>query len=891
MASASGNWPQCISTRTSSDQAFDKIATILKAVPAEGISENLVQMISSLLIPCAASSQTQKALELLQASPVRIAFESLEAGLPITSGETPKAAREIYELGLDVAKRIRAERFETRRSKKMRTKKVFEIFGILTSCCMLMVPALQYSQVIADPMPPTGVILPGQAPEPLKLLLQVGIDKYQKPVPPLDGCVNDTVILKKVLMEKYGFKTDGIKFLLDEKATREAILITFRTHLIERARKNFEAHHQDRSATMVVFQYSGHGSQVPDKNGDEPDHKDETLVPYDSRELVEGVESEYDIVDDEIDELFTELKQYSNNIVFIFDSCHSGTGTRDGAVTRLKAREYLPKDIWAVKSRAGKARETKPAQSRDNSEAASNTATKLPRDRSSYIAIAGCAAVERAYEYEGMKPDPNAGNKVLKTHNGQMTYILVQELERASPDLTYGELMNRVIVGVLKQVPYQHPELEGDVGRVVFGGAASAREPGIAVTQVDGKMITIAAGAAQGVKKDTAVAIYDRKAERLSGETNKLANAVIQSVEAFSSLAEVVSENPKKIEIGAKAKLVAPNLGTGKIKVANGLNIADPTLSTNGKLTLASVARAASLGDFVKQVETSDRVKDLIEIVNSTPKSREVNGEAQPTPDITVKMAEFRKAFLNNSELALDSTGDKDPVCYLSTGDGSPLFGFYLRPDDPNGASKIATVLESFAWQQNLLALSNDAVPDSIRNKLKITFIQIEGTPTSGGGFKVSKTTPLPEQLSYTLNEGGYFQFKIENTANQDLYITLFDISNDGSISILAKERMPAWTGSFSTSVFQSVKPVGHEVFKIIATTSDTNFDFLERKSVSNFTPRDLKRRGAPLTPIEQFMARAAGLTPRGTIVAGNPGAFDSWTTAEARLLIQSPSK
>ena len=71
------------------DQAFDKIATILKAVPAEGNSENLVQMISSLLITWAASSQTQKALELLQASP----FESLEAGWQITSGETPKAAR------------------------------------------------------------------------------------------------------------------------------------------------------------------------------------------------------------------------------------------------------------------------------------------------------------------------------------------------------------------------------------------------------------------------------------------------------------------------------------------------------------------------------------------------------------------------------------------------------------------------------------------------------------------------------------------------------------------------------------------------------------------------------------------------------------------------------
>ena len=33
---------------------------------------------------------------------------------------------------------------------------------------------------------------------------------------------------------------------------------------------------------IVVFHYSGHGSQMTDLEGDEPDGLDETIVPYDS---------------------------------------------------------------------------------------------------------------------------------------------------------------------------------------------------------------------------------------------------------------------------------------------------------------------------------------------------------------------------------------------------------------------------------------------------------------------------------------------------------------------------------------------------------------------------------------------------------------------------------
>jgi metacaspase-1 len=69
---------------------------------------------------------------------------------------------------------------------------------------------------------------------------------------------------------------------------------------------------------ILFLTSSGHGGQVPDRNGaDEPDSQDETWVLYD-RQLVD-------------DELFTLLGRFQEGVrIFVLsDSCHSGSVTRD----------------------------------------------------------------------------------------------------------------------------------------------------------------------------------------------------------------------------------------------------------------------------------------------------------------------------------------------------------------------------------------------------------------------------------------------------------------------------------------------------------------------------------------------------------------------------------
>ena len=70
------------------------------------------------------------------------------------------------------------------------------------------------------------------------------------------------------------------------------------------------------SGDLMFITYSGHGGQIPDVSGDEPDKKDETWCLYDG-----------ELIDDEV---FTELAGFAEGvrIIVLSDSCHSGSVVR-----------------------------------------------------------------------------------------------------------------------------------------------------------------------------------------------------------------------------------------------------------------------------------------------------------------------------------------------------------------------------------------------------------------------------------------------------------------------------------------------------------------------------------------------------------------------------------
>lgn len=138
-----------------------------------------------------------------------------------------------------------------------------------------------------------------------KLALCIGINDYPGTGSDLSGCVNDANDWA-TLLTSLGF---SVKKLLDKQATRSNILAELGV-LVAQARKG----------DSIIIQYSGHGTYIPDEDGDEADQTDECLCPHDLR--TKGV-----ITDDQLYELFNK-KATGVRLVMISDSCHSGTVTR-----------------------------------------------------------------------------------------------------------------------------------------------------------------------------------------------------------------------------------------------------------------------------------------------------------------------------------------------------------------------------------------------------------------------------------------------------------------------------------------------------------------------------------------------------------------------------------
>lgn len=200
-----------------------------------------------------------------------------------------------------------------------------------------------------------------------KLALTVGINTY--PNAPLSGCVNDATDWRDLLQERGYY----VATLLDELATKKTILDALRTR-VARARWG------DR----IVFTYSGHGSWVPDGNGDEADGRDEVLCAYDYEDG--GL-----ILDDELAEVFA-ARRAGVRVVVISDSCHSGTVSRFVDPSRLfieaKKLRYVDPSTFL----------TRPSQVAAMTKVRALPATTAPRTSAGTVLLSGCSDEEYSYD-------------------------------------------------------------------------------------------------------------------------------------------------------------------------------------------------------------------------------------------------------------------------------------------------------------------------------------------------------------------------------------------------------------------------------------------------------------------------------------------------------------
>lgn len=145
----------------------------------------------------------------------------------------------------------------------------------------------------------------------------------------LDGAVTDAELMRGLLLDRYGFDERDIVMLTDQQATASAIRDALTQHLVAPAREG----------DVVLFYFSGHGSQVRNTRSSEDDKLDESLVPADSRL------GEPDIRDKELRRAFNCILDQKARLTVILDACHSGSGARglDGG-PRHRAISADPRD-------------------------------------------------------------------------------------------------------------------------------------------------------------------------------------------------------------------------------------------------------------------------------------------------------------------------------------------------------------------------------------------------------------------------------------------------------------------------------------------------------------------------------------------------------------------
>ncbi|HII06529.1 MAG TPA: caspase family protein [Methanotrichaceae archaeon] len=145
----------------------------------------------------------------------------------------------------------------------------------------------------------------------VKRAVLVGINDYQR-VGDLRGCINDIKDMHFTLRSLFRFETRNIRVLTDSRATK-ANIVTRLEWLTSKA----------KPGDFLVFHFSGHGSQIRDRDGDElSDGLDEILCPHDMN--WDGTF----ITDDDLNSIFSALPDGVLLEVFL-DCCHSGTAMRE----------------------------------------------------------------------------------------------------------------------------------------------------------------------------------------------------------------------------------------------------------------------------------------------------------------------------------------------------------------------------------------------------------------------------------------------------------------------------------------------------------------------------------------------------------------------------------
>ena len=311
--------------------------------------------------------------------------------------------------------------------------------------------------------------------------LLVGIDAYGPPIDlPLQGCRNDMRHLEHYLRGRLG-DAAHILTLTDGQATREGVVAGFRSHLA-----------QARDGDIVLFAYSGHGSQEVSPTefafGD-ASGKLQNLLLFDAGHAT-GDQFVWPLADKELGLLLDEVAERGPHVVAMLDCCHSGDGTRDAFVT---ARQWIPGATRNADSGVQAAVEKLKGPRPLDGFLDGTLQHFQSRPSEGHVAITACQSSELAKELI-------VGNE----HRGAFTATMIEVLETVGNKADYRSVVaavrSRLERLVERQRPSVYPLDAGGLGdRMFLDGSIEPAPPAFLMTKT-GAGWSVDAGAVHGLR-------------------------------------------------------------------------------------------------------------------------------------------------------------------------------------------------------------------------------------------------------------------------------------------------------------------------------------------------------------------------------------------------------
>ena len=658
---------------------------------------------------------------------------------------------------------------------------------------------------------------------------------------------------------------------------------------------------------VILYYFCGHGSQYPDQpeNKDENDGKDETFVAYDSRS------TDFDILDDELDDLKFELRPFTSNTTLILESCHSGTGSRGD-------EEYVSQEV-KDDSRTRPTYKRNPQNKINESEEISQT----------YAEIAASVSFKSA------KSETKESCQCDKPMS-LMTRALIEALNRATHTTTYRNLVREISTEVSKRSS-QEPQVEGNSNAVLFGGKAKRTTSYIEVNKIlPNKQIIINAGAIHGLKEGSQISIYSSKSlTNMGKEDFWLMNGTVTKVGNSESVVNLKPENEEKIrEIDefSHAVLTSPVFGGGGLLVSlnpNGLkNLAAQEISLHKEIESSLVAKRLIENDTVKLIPSEKisptQLSNSLGIVRLRKGKLIVNKENNILTSISLKpipiyapQAKSKKPkprendFLiklnmiealkpekfcegNNPTPKTRTEEERLPkndteVYYLDDGEsgGIPLFGKFFEVGESDLANKLADLITGYTYQNMLRSLDNKASPLASKVKLNLQTIknvEIVQKCVNGKVENSAKNTNIsPNDSLLTKNNnvpvGSIFRFNLKNISGEmnkkinefaggeSFYISVIFLRSGGEIDVIYQSaKNDQWGDEVSKDVggYLAKNPIGVEHLVVVVSRFHADFGFYKRAGIAR----------SPETILERILTQSGAKTRDNGTVSDEP---DQW--------------